>query len=122
LRNGWRFSLFVLVRFRIVLVMTAPLPHLSDSPFIRRFLGGMPRDMADSFTPDQLQAVQRAFGMRYATDHTVDMRRRVGLLGRKFYVVLLVGRERQGDAPPPRRLLPYGLAAVAVSAALMLLT
>ncbi len=101
--------------------MTAQATPLLDSPFIRRFLGGMPQDMADSFTPDQLQAVQRAFGMRYATEHAVDVRRRVGLLGRRFYVVLLVGRERQGDAPPPRRALPYGLAVMAASAALVML-
>ncbi len=98
------------------------MSQLPFSPFISRFLGGLPREVADSFTPEQLDAVQRAFGMRYVQSHAVDVRRGVRLLGRRFYVVLLVGRERRGDAPPPRRMLPYGLAAVAVSAALLLLT
>jgi hypothetical protein len=96
------------------------LSQLPTDPFITRFLGGMSREVADSFTPDQLLAVQRAFGMRYVQSHAVDVRRGFRLFGRKFYMVLLVGRERQGDAPPPRRLLPYGAAAAAISAALLL--
>jgi hypothetical protein len=102
--------------------MAADLSQLPSSPFLARFLGGLPREVADSFTPDQLQAVQRAFGMRYVQSHSVDVRRGFRLLGRKFYVVLLVGRERQGDAPPPRRLVPYGVAAAVLSAALLLLS
>ncbi len=101
--------------------MTLQASPSSSDPFLARFLGGMPKDVADSFTPDQLRAVQRAFGMRYATTHAVDMRRRVGLFGRRFYVVLLAGRERQGDAPPPRRYAGYGVAAALVSVALFLL-
>jgi hypothetical protein len=100
--------------------MAVDLSQLPQSPFLSRFLGGMPRDLADSFTPDQLEAVQLAFGMRYVQSHAVDVRQTFRLLGRKFYIVLLIGQERQGDAPPPRRLLPYGIAAAAISTALLL--
>ena len=101
--------------------MPPDLSHLPHNRFIGRFLGGMPRDVADSFTPEQLAAVQRAFGMRYAAPHDVDLRRSVGVLGRRFYVVLLMGRERTGDARTPRSYLPYGVAAALVSVALILL-
>ena len=93
----------------------------SSNAFIDRFLNGMPRALADSFSAEQLQAVQRAFGMRYAQLHSIDLRRSIGLHGRKFYVVLLVGRERRTDAAPPRYRLPCGALAAAVSAALLLL-
>ncbi len=91
------------------------------TPFIAKFLARLPQDVADSFTPEQLAAVQRAFGMRYAAPHAVDLRRSIGLLGRRFYVVLLVGRERAGESRPPRSYLPYGVAAALVSVALILL-
>jgi hypothetical protein len=105
----------------IILAVSGDMSQLPSNPFLDRFLGGMPRDVADSFTPEQLLAVQRAFGMRYAVTHAVDLRRSVRLLGRRFYVVLLCGRDRPGDAPPPRSLLPAGLAAAALSVAALLL-
>jgi len=97
------------------------MSQIPSSPFLARFLVGMSPDLADTFTPEQLAAVQRAFGMRYTRGHAVDLRRSLRLLRRRFYVVLLIGRERDGDAPPPRRLLPYGVAAVALSAVILLL-
>jgi hypothetical protein len=97
------------------------LAELPSDRFIAHFLDGLPSAVADSFTPAQLDAVQRAFGMRYARSHAIDLRRSVGLLGRRFYVVLLVGRERQGDARPPRAALPYGIAAAALLSAAVLL-
>jgi hypothetical protein len=101
--------------------MADHLSQLPSNPFLDRFLGGLPREVADSFTQAQLHAVQRAFGMRYAPRHALDLRRSIGLLGRRFYVVLLVGRERGTDAPPPRPWLPVGLAAAALSLGLLLL-
>ncbi len=93
--------------------------QLASNPFLSRFLGGLPRDVADSFTPEQLAAVQRAFGMRYAQEHAIDLRRTVRVLGRRVYVVLLVGRERaEGTARP---YLGYGVAAAMVSVGLLLL-
>jgi hypothetical protein len=93
--------------------------QLQSNPFLSRFLGGLPRDVADSFTPEQLAAVQRAFGMRYAQPHAIDLRRTVRVLGRRMYVVLLVGRERTDDTARPY--LGYGVAAALVSVGLLLL-
>ncbi len=66
------------------------------NPFISRFLSRVPKEIAGSFTADQLQAVQRAFGMRYVMDHSVDMRRTVRLPWGRFYVVFLAGRDQRG--------------------------
>ena len=65
------------------------------NPFIARFLARVPQEVAGSFTPDQLQAVQRAFGMRYVMEHAVDMRRTLRLPWGRFYFVLLAGRDQR---------------------------
>jgi hypothetical protein len=63
--------------------------------FIARFLARIPREVASSFTPAQLRAVQRAFGMRYAVDHAVDLRRTLRLPWGRYYLVLLAGRDHR---------------------------
>lgn len=78
-----------------------PVPTPSEA-FIARFLRQMPPEVAASFTPDQLAAVQRAFGMRYAMDHAVDVRRSVTLPWGRFYLVLLGGRDRRQEGRRPR--------------------
>src|SRR5271157_1166070 len=64
--------------------------------FIKRFLSRLPPDAANSFSAAQLAAVQRAFGMRYAVDHAVDMRRSIRLPWGRYYFILIAGRDRQG--------------------------
>lgn len=73
----------------------APSP---DALFTARFLARVPPDVAASFTPAQLRAVQASFGMRYAMDHAIDLRRRVRLpwMG-AIYIVLLAGRDHRRD-------------------------
>jgi hypothetical protein len=61
--------------------------------FTTRFLARIPPDVAVSFTPAQLAAVQRAFGMRYSMDHAVDVRRSLYLPWGHYYVVLMIGRD-----------------------------
>ncbi len=63
--------------------------------FIARFLARVPREVAASFTPAQLQAVQRAFGMRYVMEHAIDLRHTLRLPWGRFYLVLLAGRDRR---------------------------
>lgn len=69
--------------------------------FRSRFLARIPTDVAASFTEQQLDAVQRAFGMRYSTDHVVDVRRSVRLPWGRFYVVLLAGRDHRKEGHRP---------------------
>lgn len=63
--------------------------------FIARFLARVPRDVAASFTPAQLAAIQRAFGMRYSAGHALDIRRHFRLPWGRFYVVVILGRDRR---------------------------
>ena len=62
--------------------------------FIARFLARVPPDVAASFTPTQLAAINRAFGMRYEAGHALDIRRHLRLPWGRFYLVLLAGRDR----------------------------
>lgn len=64
------------------------------NPFLDRFLADVPREVAGSFTPAQLAAVQRAFGMRFTVEYALDIRRSFRLPWGRFYLVLLCGRER----------------------------
>ena len=63
--------------------------------FIARFLARVPREVAGSFTADQLHAVQRALGMRYVMDHAIDLRRTLRLPWGRYYFVVLAGRDRR---------------------------
>ena len=65
--------------------------------FARRFLARIPPEVAATFSPEQLRAVQRVFGMRYAQEHTVDVRRSVPLPWGRYYLVFLAGRDRPGE-------------------------
>jgi hypothetical protein len=71
-----------------------PDPLTPTESFIARFLARTPHEVAASFSHEQLVAIQRAFGMRYAMDHTLDVRRSLRLPWGRFYLVLLFGRER----------------------------
>ncbi len=66
-------------------------PQPAD-PFQKLFFSRIPEDVAESFTPAQLDAVKLAFGARSAGAHVVDVRFTVPVAGRSWYVVLLAGR------------------------------
>lgn len=70
--------------------------------FLRTFFSRIPRDVAASFTPAQLDAVKRAFGARSPGAHGLDLRFSLPLWRRSYYMVLLAGKERRS---PERRVL-----------------
>lgn len=70
------------------------MPPSIENPFLRRFLASVPREVAGTFTVEQLAAVQLAFGMRFTVGHALDVRRSLRLPWGRFYLVLLFGRER----------------------------
>jgi len=67
-------------------------------PFTTRFLDRLPPALARSFSADQLDAIHHAFGARYRVDHAVDVRRTMKLPWGRFYVVILVGRDRRQES------------------------
>ena len=75
----------------------APRRSPSHDAFTRRFLARVPPEVAATFSPDQLAAVQRAFGMRYAVEHAIDLRRSVPMPWGRYYLVLLAGRDRPSE-------------------------
>jgi hypothetical protein len=56
---------------------------------LARFLERLPPVLAASFTPEQLEAINWHFAMRYRTTHIIDYRGRC--LG--FYLVFFAGRD-----------------------------
>ena len=62
-----------------------------------RFLARLKPELAASFTPEQLDAVELHFAMRNRVGHAVDWRKRIGFGAMRGYVVLLAGRERARD-------------------------
>lgn len=72
------------------------MPAETRDPFFRDFFGRIGADTAASFTGEQLDAIKRAFGARTFGAHAVDVRLSVPLGARRYYCVLLMGRERRG--------------------------
>ena len=68
------------------------------SPFSRHLLANMPPDVASSFTDAQLSYVEEAVENRPPREHPVDIRLAIPLLGRRFYMVFLFGREIRSPA------------------------
>jgi hypothetical protein len=60
-------------------------------PFLQR----LPSELARSFTPEQLRAIELHFAMRYKLRHAIDWRARIGFPFVKIYFVFLAGIERR---------------------------
>jgi hypothetical protein len=65
------------------------------NPAIAAFLARLRPDLAASFTPDQLAAVERHFAMRHRVRHAIDWRRHIRLPFLSGYVILLAGRDNR---------------------------
>lgn len=66
-----------------------------ESQLIRRLKAKMPQDIAESFTEEQLIALNKAIGGRSWAKHKVDLRGTVNIWRSSFYFVLLAGQNRR---------------------------
>ncbi len=67
-------------------------------PFIEDFFGKIPKDVAQTFSDAQLDAVKMAFGARSRGVHAIDIRASIPLIMNRFYLVLLAGSEHRPAA------------------------
>jgi hypothetical protein len=72
-----------------------PADGLAENPAIARFLARLRPDLAATFSPAQLAAIDLHFGMRHRVTHGIDWRRRFRLPFLSGYVVLLAGRDNR---------------------------
>ncbi|MEH2412291.1 hypothetical protein [Nostoc sp.] len=66
-------------------------------PIFERLFSKISPKIADSFTDEQLKAIQRGFGSQAGSRHSLDIRVSVPIPGLRFYLVLLAGSERRSQ-------------------------
>lgn len=64
--------------------------------FVKRFLAGVPADVATTFSQAQLQAIKN-FMIDDRKRLAVDIRWTISLIWFRFFIVILAGRERRSD-------------------------
>ena len=64
-------------------------------PFIDHYFKRIDPHTAASFTAEQCEAIKAMFGARGVAKHTVEVRRSLPIRRRRYYLVLLLGRERR---------------------------
>ncbi|MEH1912739.1 MAG: hypothetical protein V7L05_32550 [Nostoc sp.] len=66
-------------------------------PIFERLFSKISPEIADSFTDEQLKAIQRGFGSQIVARHSLDIRVSVPIPSLRFYLVLLAGSERRSQ-------------------------
>lgn len=99
----------------------------SGDEVLKHYLRRVDPEVADSFTPEQREAIKTMLGNRGIARHAVEIRHSLPFGRRRFYMVLLMGREqrslprlaREAVQGRPMNLLVYlGLAALFCAPAL----
>ncbi|NIA68091.1 3-phosphoshikimate 1-carboxyvinyltransferase [Pelagibius litoralis] len=88
-------------------------------PFIEHYFKRIDPQLAASFSEEQCAAIKEMFGARGVAKHAVELRRSVPIGWRRYYLVLLMGRERrtfdrlfsEGATTRPFLLLGYAITA-----------
>jgi hypothetical protein len=110
-----------------------PAPQNTGDPFLDHYFKRIDPRVAASFTPEQCDAIKSMFGARGIAKHSIELRRSLPIGRGRFYLVLLMGRERrtfgrlygEGAVTGPFTILGYVITAAlwtlpAVGAALLL--
>ncbi len=66
-----------------------------QSQLLKRMLNKMPTEVAESFTEEQLIALNKAVGGRSWARHKVDLRGTISIWRSSYYFVILGGRNRR---------------------------
>jgi hypothetical protein len=83
-----------------------------EDPFLKGLNERLPKDIRDSFTQVQLDALRVAFSARQWGRHRIDWRGTFSLGHSRYYFVFLFGRNRRDLSRLERKLSLLGKAAV----------
>jgi hypothetical protein len=112
---------------------TPDQPAPQRDPFLDHYFKRIDPRLAASFSPEQCDAIKAMFGARGIARHAVEIRRSLPIGRGRYYLVLLLGRERrtigrlysEGTVSGPFNILGYAITAAlwllpAIGAALLL--
>ncbi|WGV25705.1 hypothetical protein [Halotia branconii] len=68
---------------------------LRNDPFIKQFFARIPSQTAATFTDIQLAELKSVFRDRFGKRHPIDIRVSIPFLKRRFYIVLIIGKEKR---------------------------
>jgi hypothetical protein len=93
----------------------------AQDPFIDHYFRRIDPSVAATFTAEQCEAIKTMFGARGIAKHSVEVRRSLPIGRGRYYIVLLLGRERrtisrlysEGAATKPFTLIGYAITAAA---------
>ncbi|MEA5553606.1 hypothetical protein VB713_21955 [Anabaena cylindrica UHCC 0172] len=71
--------------------------HLPNDPFVQKILARIPAQTAATFTDTQLTELKRVFIDRVSNPSPVDIRLSIPFFKRRFYLVLLIGKEKRSQ-------------------------
>lgn len=72
-----------------------PAVDLDRDPFVQGLRERMPEPLFQTFAPEQLEALRTAFGARAWGRHAIDLRATFPVGRRRYYCVLLAGRNKR---------------------------
>lgn len=72
-----------------------PANSSKEEAALARFLNKLPLEVAESFDDTQRQAITAALASSSPPNRRVDVRKSFSLLGRKYYFVVLLGKDRR---------------------------
>ena len=85
---------------------------IKEEPNVQHMLERMPKNVADSFTDDQLFHLNTVLAGRRWGSHKVDVRGTIGLLRSRYYFVLLAGRDKRDLSRTESRIGKLVMAAI----------
>lgn len=77
--------------------------------FFQALFARIPREIAETFTGEQMLAIKAAFGGQEWDVHPVDVRRSVSLFGKRVYMTFLAGTEGREPMRRFNEYRPHGL-------------
>jgi len=77
------------------LTTLVPAPQNTGDPFLDHYFKRIDPRVAASFNAEQREAIKSMFGARGIAKHSIELRRSLPIGRGRYYVVLLLGRERR---------------------------
>ena len=77
------------------LTVQKPAPQNTGDPFLDHYFKRIDPRVAGSFSAEQREAIKTMFGARGIAKHSVELRRSLPIGRGRYYLVLLMGRERR---------------------------